>query len=721
MHHYNRKQMADALEQVGLRRGDVVFSHSNVGYFGFPEEGRSAETIVDTILGAFQDVIGTEGTLVVPVFTYSFTKREPFDPDHTVSTCGMLTEMVRLHPQACRSHDPIFSVAALGHQARALTEHVSAECFGRDSFWDRFLQAGGMVCNLNFVAGSTFIHYVERCLDVPYRYDKLFPGVFIRQGVAEKGAAIFFCHDLSNPDTVSVSDPLDQRARARGIVQSVSVGRGSVVALRAADIYRLIEEELPDHPWFLTVAGKQGTTPLLIRRDTPATEVSLPAHASMQQMIDALWNMPRDIISDGYDDALMALATQVPMQIHEYPTGTHCWTWIVPEKWTCREAYLETLTGERLFSYVDNPLHVVSYSLPFQGEVSRQELDAHLHTHPKLPDAVPFKFHYYERDWGLCCTQRQKDALNDERYRVVIDTIYSYGTLKVGEVVVPGEHETCIVLCAHLCHPAQVNDDLAGVVVGIEVVRRLLQRQHRRYTYRLLIVPESIGSVAYLSHHEQHIPTMKGGIFLEMLGLEHPHALQSSFEGNTEMDICCTLALHEHGPQGWVGAYRTVIGNDERQFNAPGVRVPMVSLSRVLPRTAPDWPYPEHHSNHDSPSITSLAALEASCNLVLSMIDTLEQNRIPVNQFKGEVFLSRYGLLDYADTNRAARRTTLDVLPLIDGTRSLAEIARQCGASFSTVKLIVDKLYRHGLVRYQDESEHMRDGNTDGGDDRYDG
>ena len=171
----------------------------------------------------------------------------------------------------------------------------------------------------------------------------------------------------------------------------------------------------------------------------------------MGDIVDTLWRLPRDIISDGYDAALRALGDVLPMTVHEFPSGTECWSWIVPEKWTCHEAYLETLAGRRVFSYADHPLHVVSYSLPFEGVVSREELFGHLHVHSRLPDAIPFIFKYYERDWGLCCSQRTKESLRDESYRVVIRTDFSYGTLKVGEIVAPGEREETIILYARTC------------------------------------------------------------------------------------------------------------------------------------------------------------------------------------------------------------------------------------------------------------------------------
>ncbi len=154
--------------------------------------------------------------------------------------------------------------------------------------------------------------------------------------------------------------------------------------------------------------------------------------SSMIDLINELWFLKRDIVSDDFDRALYRLAEEVPMTIHEYPTGEPCWTWRVPEKWTCSEAYLETLDGRRLLDYRDHPLHVVSYSLPFEGVVSREELLRHLHVHPRLPQAIPFVFKYYERDWGLCASQDLRDSLDEPAYRVVIRTQLRAGNAQGG-------------------------------------------------------------------------------------------------------------------------------------------------------------------------------------------------------------------------------------------------------------------------------------------------
>jgi aminopeptidase-like protein len=421
--------------------------------------------------------------------------------------------------------------------------------------------------------------------------------------------------------------------------------------------------------------------------------------SSMLELINELWFLKRDLVSDGYDRALQRLAQEVPMTVHSYPSGESCWTWRIPEKWTCHAAYLETLDGRRLLDYADHPLHVVSYSLPFEGTVSREELLRHLHVHPRLPDAIPFVFKYYDQDWGLCATQRLRDTLDEAAYHVSIQTRFEPGTLKVSEVVVPGRQRDSFVLAAHLCHPAMVNDDLTGVVVGLEVARTLLAGPQREFTYRLLILPETIGSVAYLSHNEDLISEMQGGLFLEMLGNDSPHALQGSFQPESQADRCLKTSFPSLDPRGYLGAYRTIIDNDERQFNAPGVRVPMLSLSRVeAPKSSGHPPYPEYHSSLDTPAIVSPERLEASKQVVLGFLEAWERNATVVNNFKGEVFCSGYGIwIDYR-MNPEGHRRLFEIMERCDGERTVADIAIELDIPFQAVWEVVSLLKEKELV-----------------------
>lgn len=415
----------------------------------------------------------------------------------------------------------------------------------------------------------------------------------------------------------------------------------------------------------------------------------------MKDIINSLWKLPRDLVSDGYDQALYDLATRLPMTIHEYPTGTECFTWIVPEKWTCHEARLETLDGKVLFSYEENPLHVVSYSLPFSGIVDRETLFKHLHSRPDAPEAIPFIFNYYKRDWGLCCSHELFESLQEDKYKIILDTSFSHGNLKVGEIIVEGKSKESYVLCAHLCHPGQTNDDMVGVALGMEIFRQLLAGPKPRYTYRFIILPETIGSAAWLSHNQELIPTIKGGLFLEMLATSFPHALQCSNTPKSQMDIICKLIVREHDEQTWIADFMKVILNDERMFNGPGIHIPMLSLSRVKKRDKIyDSPYAEYHTSLDTPDSLNWKNLEESKEVVSAIIQALETNFIPIPLFKGELFCSRYKSIDYASMFEIMN----DVVYKLDGKRSVADIAMESPKSYFEILEFINILQEEGLV-----------------------
>ena len=703
---YAREQLETALHAAGLARGDLAFLHVDLAALGVardcPDEPAQARMLYDAV----QAVLGPQGTLLVPTYTFSFCRQEPFDVQHTRTLGGpwspsaVFLEYVRTRPAAIRSRDPIHSVAGEGPLAQSLLRDIPPTCFGAGSVFERLWRAGAKICMIGLgLDEATLRHHSEELAGVPFRYKKLFTGTIVDQGSSRRHGWIYnvrLMADNAYPD----GRRLETRARERGTCQAAVVGRGEVLVAEAAAYHELTLECLRTDPWF-TARGPAGD-PVGLEEERvgapPPLNLQLPPDAGIRDLVEGLWRLPRHIVSDGYDAALQALSRQLPMVIHEFPSGLECWSWIVPEKWTCHEAYLERLNGERLLSSADNPLHVMSYSLPFEGDVAREELLAHLHVHPRLADAVPFMFRYYEKDWGLCCSARLRESLRDDRYRVVIRTAFSYGHLKVGEVVAPGRSDEAIVLCAHLCHPAMVNDDLSGVVVGLEAMRALRTRRDLRYTYRFLIVPETIGSVAYLSRHPELVGRMRGGLFLEMLGLDNPHALQLSFEGDTLMDRLAARGLCAVDPEAWTTPFRTLMGNDERQFNAPGVRVPMLSLSRMLPPAHPNHPYPEYHSSHDTPAVASVERLAQSRDAVLSIVDALEQSVVPGNRFSGEVFCSRYGLHIDPFSNPEGHRALFDIMFLIDGKHSAGEIAARCGVTVPVVESVLEELHRNGLV-----------------------
>ncbi len=407
----------------------------------------------------------------------------------------------------------------------------------------------------------------------------------------------------------------------------------------------------------------------------------------MYEIIKDLYYSRRDLISDGYDEALKYISKIIPLQIHKIASGTKCWTWIVPKKWSVVDAYIEA-NGVKLLDLKNHPLHVVSYSLPIDKVVSHTELMEHIYTNPKRPDSIPFQFKYYEQDWGFCIEHKKLETFSNDQYHVFINSNLEDGELKIGEVFIKGKSDETIILVAHLDHPAMANDDLSGVAVLVGITKELLEKNNLNYSYKILILPETIGSIAYLSQNEEMIPNLKFGIFLEMLGNEF--ALQFSRQSDTIIDKIAKNILKTKYPNFSHGKFREVIGNDEMVINGPGVNIPMISISR--------WPYPEYHTNDDNLSIIHSKKLTESKEIIVEIIENMEKNYYPLRKFKGPPFLSGYGLWIDWQKDLNLNLLTEKIFMEFEGKKSLVELADEFNLSFKEMYEYVEKYVSAGLV-----------------------
>lgn len=257
---FGRSELDQALDALGLRDGDLIFGHSNIGFFGRPEGVHSGEEAAALFHDAIRERIGPTGTLVVPTFTYSFPRHEVFDPLVSASRMGLLAEWVRKRPDARRSLDPCYSVAAVGACAEQLTADATENSFGPRSFFHRFLEMDGRILNLNFDAGSTFVHYVERELAVPYRFDKTFTGSLRIDGAERSARSTIWVRYLSDDSLEAKFETLDLLAREQGLFRTIRLGRGEMGVMTAADCFGLIARTLPKRPYFLTRAEAVGIT-----------------------------------------------------------------------------------------------------------------------------------------------------------------------------------------------------------------------------------------------------------------------------------------------------------------------------------------------------------------------------------------------------------------------------------------------------------------------------
>ena len=411
-----------------------------------------------------------------------------------------------------------------------------------------------------------------------------------------------------------------------------------------------------------------------------------PEVAAVLKICRDLHMLDRTLVSDDYDKALEYLGTILPMKVHAVESGTEVFTWKIPKKWVVREAYIKDAGGGVVADFLRHPLYLSSYSTSFQGTLSKRELLEHVVTNPDRPAAIPYAYHYYKEDWSFCLPYNVVKDLDDGPFEVVVDTRLEHGAMKVGEWVVPGKSRESILLSAHLCHPGQVNDGLAGVALGLVLMKWLASLPTPHYTYRLITHPENIGSLCYFHENMSLIPDFKGAVFLEMIGNKNHFKVQYSRQGDTVIDELMELAVAENNKPYGVGPFRKVICNDEININGPGINIPCISLTR--------WPYPEYHTSDDSPDIISMEMLRESLDTCKRFIQMLETNWFPARKYTGNLFLSKYGL--YEDLNKDD--TIEQILLAFEGQKSVLNISQDLNLSFDRVADYARRFHEKGLV-----------------------
>lgn len=422
--------------------------------------------------------------------------------------------------------------------------------------------------------------------------------------------------------------------------------------------------------------------------------------AALHRFIAELYPLCRSITGDGVRATLAAITHRIPalpLTVHEVPSGTRVFDWTIPPEWNVREAWIANARGERVVDFARSNLHLVGYSVPVDARMTLAELRPHLHTLPTHPDWIPFRTTYYDEDWGFCLGERQLQALPDDTYQVRIDSTLAPGSLTYGEAVLPATEPEAgeILLSCHVCHPSLANDNLAGIAVATELAARLAARPRRRYAYRFLFIPGTIGSITWLARNEGIVARIRHGLVLTCLGDRGRPTYKRSRRGDTEID---RIAAHVLATSG--GAHRIVPfepwGYDERQYCSPGFDLAVGSLMRT-----PYGQFPEYHTSADDLTFVDPAALGESLVLAEGIVAGLEANRVYRRRDpRAEPQLGRRGLWDPVG---GRSRTTNDlamlwVLNLCDGRHTLLDVAERAGIPLATLAAAAERLVTHGLL-----------------------
>jgi aminopeptidase-like protein len=425
----------------------------------------------------------------------------------------------------------------------------------------------------------------------------------------------------------------------------------------------------------------------------PATK----SYPSLKSVLGEILPLHRTLASDDMEKTYQIIGSYLPAsanyQVEIYTPGAQVWTWRVPEKYIVHEAYLE-VAGRRVIDFQNNPLHIISYSLPIDKTLTWDELAPHLRFNEKRPHAIPWEFKYYERDWGFCLSKNQFDELpRGEKYRAVIRSEFesdpARGGFRVASALIHpegGENPAAgeFIVLSHTCHPNQANDNTSGVVVELELARRFAENPlpAGSMSLRFWWGPETIGTVAYLAHHEDRIANMRGGMFIDSVGNENSLAVQHTRQHTHLLDRVALYVMQKRFADFRQADFPQLAPNDERVINGPGVDVPCMALTR--------FPYPEYHTTDDNLDIIHEDLLVEAADVAEEIIRIYASNYVPRRTFRGLLFISEN---EFADSRVVEKMATY-----FEGKESVFEIAENVNLDYWVARDYVEKFREKGFV-----------------------
>lgn len=424
------------------------------------------------------------------------------------------------------------------------------------------------------------------------------------------------------------------------------------------------------------------------------------AGEAMMALVRRLFPICRSLTGEGVRQTLDILGEEFALERHQVPSGTRCFDWTVPHEWNVRDAYVKNSRGERVIDFRANNLHLMSYSVPVEARLTLTELRPRLHSLPEQPDAIPYLTSYYAENWGFCLTDRRLRALQEDSYEVRIDSTLVPGALDYGSAELGSGEAGEVLLSSNVCHPSMANNELSGPVLLARLHAALGGVPRLRYRYRFVLVPETIGSLAYLSRHGEELRrVLHAGYVVTCAGDDGPYTYKRSRRGNTLADRAAVHALGHVSPADRlrIVPFDPSTGSDERQYCSPGFDLPVGSVIRSMYGT-----YPEYHTSLDDTSFVSARGLSGSVVALLRIVEALELNaRYERTDPFGEPQLGRRGLypgIGAQKTQDAEVRRMLYLLNYSDGAHDLLEISDLADEAIWDLAPTLGRLLHAGLL-----------------------
>ncbi len=389
----------------------------------------------------------------------------------------------------------------------------------------------------------------------------------------------------------------------------------------------------------------------------------------------------------------------VKMTVTEVPTGSEAFDWTVPKEWVIREAYIEDEDGNHIIDAKEHNLHVLGYSTPVDEWVSLEELKEHVYTEPSQPEVIPYVTSYYKERFGFCMSQNRLDSLREGKYHMYVDSELIDGSLTIGEVVIPGRTDKEVFFSTYFCHPSMGNNECSGLALQSELIRYVARMPHREYTYRFVFIPETIGSITYLSRPgklEELKDKVVSGFVLSCVGDDNDYSIVESRYANTLADKVLKNVLMHKTAGNFSDYPYSKRGSDERQYNAPGVNLPVVCFCR-----SKFGEFPEYHTSADDMTYISPEGFEGSYEVMTKVIEALENNATYQVTVLCEPQLGKRGL--YSTISRKGTYDFVmiqrDVIAYSDGQNDVIDLSNRIGIPVSDILDVIKPLAENGLLK----------------------
>ena len=682
-------RLRDLADHLGLNKGDRVYVTSDVKGLLYTVMHHDDETDLNILIDGIIDIIGPEGTLVFPTFNWSFCGGTPFDYHKTPAKTGSLCKIAMERDDFRRTKHPLYSFAVWGKDTDDLCALDNKSSFGNDSPFAYMVEHDyrNLFIDKELEHSFVFVHYAEQSvgnLYKNYRYLKDFTGEY----TDENGVTTTRTYDMNvralDRDVTNVIYAFEDEFIEKGIMKRFHINDLEFKIIELKRSHPILQEDVRHN--------RSRRICRFIGQDDPY----LDEGKDMFERAEEMFPICRSIMGDGVRRTFDILKRYMPeMKLTEVPTGTKVFDWTVPNEWTIRDAYIENENKEKIVDMKVNNLHVMGYSTPVDEWMSLSDLKEHIYTLKDQPSYIPYCTSYYKERWGFCMSEDQLQSLPDGKYHAYIDADLKPGSLTYGELVIPGDSREEIFFSSYICHPSMANNECSGPVVLSKLAQYLASMEKRRYTYRIVLLPETIGAITYIS---RNLDAMKkhiiAGFNVTCVGDDRAYSIVHSRYSNTLADRVLMNVLKGQDPDFCEYSYLER-GSDERQYQAPGVDIPLVCFCRSKYHV-----YPEYHTSADNLDIISPDGLAGSYEVLIKCVQALENNYKYRIKCLCEPQLGARGLMPTMSNKESYKDTLIlkDISAYADGTNDIFELSDHIGHPVSDMLPSLKKMTEAGLL-----------------------